>query len=158
MNEQYYTVAWLVYCAAAVGLVLATYWATRWSWRWFRELLCVVMAVILFTPTVVDPGKDFLAPAVAIAALDLLLKIGHNVWRAVVDLIQYGIIALLLYCFFALLRWLVERRLGRRPQPKSKGKAVKTRQRVRRDEDYEPLLAAKHESDDDDGKLIEPRL
>lgn len=114
MNEQYYSNAWLLYCVAAAGLVLATYWATRWTWRWLRELLCVLVAVILFTPTVVDPSKAFLAPSVIITALDLALKIGNNAWRAVADLALYGIIALTLYVVFCVLRWWLVRAWRRR--------------------------------------------
>jgi hypothetical protein len=55
-------------------------------WRWLREPLRVVLAVLLLTPTIVDPVKDSFAPAIAITALDLAFKVGNNAWRAMSDL------------------------------------------------------------------------
>jgi hypothetical protein len=40
------------------------------------------VAVLLLTPTIVDPVKDSFAPAIAITALDLAFKVGNNAWRA----------------------------------------------------------------------------
>jgi hypothetical protein len=83
---------------------------TRWMWRWLREPLRVVMAVLLLAPTIVDPVKDKFAPAIAIAALDLLFKVGNNELRAAADLAMYGMIAFALYGVFVLLRWPLEKR------------------------------------------------
>ena len=47
-------------------------------WRWLREPLRILMAVLLFSPTIIDPVKEKFAPAVAIAALDLAFKVTNT--------------------------------------------------------------------------------
>ena len=114
MTEQDYLLAWSVYAAAALGCLLVGWHITGWMWRWLREPLRVVIAVLLFTPTLVDPARDLYAPAIAITALDLLFKVGGNVWRAVTDLATFGMVAFVLYLLFAGLRWPLERWLRKR--------------------------------------------
>jgi hypothetical protein len=109
MTENDYLIAWSLYAFAAAGCLLVWFLMTRWMWRYLREPLLVIGAVLLFTPTVIDPAKDNYAPAVAITALDLLFKVGSNVWRAVMDLAMYGLIALGVYILFALIRWPLEK-------------------------------------------------
>jgi hypothetical protein len=109
MIENDYLLAWSVYAVAALGLLLVWVRITGWMWRWLRELLWLAMAVLLFTPTLVDPAREMLAPAIAVGALDLLFKVGSNLWRAVADLSMYGLIACVLYLIFAALRWPLER-------------------------------------------------
>ncbi|MBF7731553.1 MFS transporter [Pseudomonas sp. N040] len=124
MTENDYLLAWGAYAFAALGCLLVWCLMTGWMWRWLREPLRLLVLVLLCTPTVVDPGKDAFAPAIAIAAMDLLLDVGNNAWRAVADLATYGMIAFVLYLLFALLRWLVERSLKRRRQPSGAAKAT----------------------------------
>lgn len=114
MTEQDYLLAWSAYAVAALGCLLVGWRITGCMWRWLREPLRVVIAVLLFTPTLVDPARDLYAPAIAITALDLLFKVGSNVWRAVTDLATFGMVALLLYFLFAGLRWPLERWLKQR--------------------------------------------
>ena len=114
MTEQDYLLAWSAYAVAALGCLLVGWRVTGWLWRWLREPLRVLIAVLLFTPTLVEPSRDLYAPAIAIAALDLLFKVGSNVWRAVTDLATLGMVALLLYFAFAALRWPLERRFRQR--------------------------------------------
>jgi hypothetical protein len=83
---------------------------TGWMWRWLREPLRVLVAVLLFSPTIIDPVKEQFAPALAITALDLAFKVGTNVWRAVSDLAMYAMIAGGLYIIFVLIRWPIEKR------------------------------------------------
>lgn len=109
MTEQDYLLAWGVYAVSALGCLLVWCRMTGWIWRWLREPLRVLVAVLLLTPTIVDPGKDLFAPAVAITALDVLFKVGNNAWRAVADLAIYGLIALAVWLAYAGLRWPVER-------------------------------------------------
>lgn len=104
MTENDYLLAWGLYAFAALGCLLVWFRITRWMWRYLREPLWVIGAVLLFTPTIVDPVKDQMAPALAISALDLAFKVGSNVWRAVLDLATYGAIALGVYVVFALIR------------------------------------------------------
>ncbi len=74
MTEHDYLLAWSLYGAAALGCLLVWLRMTGWLWRWLREPLRVLVAVLLFSPTVVDAERELLAPAIAITALDLLLK------------------------------------------------------------------------------------
>ncbi|MCF3195584.1 MULTISPECIES: MFS transporter [Pseudomonas] len=109
MTENDYLIAWGLYAFAALGCLLVWCRMTRFMWRWLREPLRVLMAVLLFSPTIIDPVKEKFAPAVAIAALDLAFKVGDNAWRAVSDLLMYAIIALCVYLVFVLIRWPIER-------------------------------------------------
>lgn len=116
MTEQDYLLAWAMYGTAALAALLVGFRMTAWMWRALREPLRVVMAVLLFTPTLVDPLRDLHAPAIAITALDLLFKTGSNVWHAVSDLATVGLVAFALYLLFVAVRWGVQRQLGaRRP-------------------------------------------
>ena len=109
MTENDYLIAWGLYAFAALGCLLVWWRMTRWIWRWLREPLLLLMAVLLFSPTIVDPVKTQFAPAVAITALDLVLKVGNNAWRAISDLFMYTMIAFGVYLVFALIRWPIER-------------------------------------------------
>jgi len=109
MFENDYLLAWAIYAIAALGLLLVWVRITRWMWRWLREPLWLAVAILLFTPTLVDPARDMLAPAIAIAALDILFKVGDSVWRATADVSMYGLIAFVVYLVFVALRWIVER-------------------------------------------------
>lgn len=109
MTENDYLLAWGAYAVAALGCLLVWWRMTRWTWRYLREPLGVIVAVLLFSPTIVDPNKELFAPAIAVTALDLLFKVGNNAWRAVADLALYGLIALALYLLFVAIRWPIER-------------------------------------------------
>lgn len=109
MTEHDYTLAWGLYAFAALGCLLVGFKLTGWMWRWLREPLRVVLAVLLLSPTIVDPAKDSFAPAIAITTLDLAFKVGGNAWRAASDLAMYGMIAFALYLVFVLIRWPLER-------------------------------------------------
>ncbi len=109
MTEKDFLIAWGLYAFAALGCLLVWFLMTRWMWRYLREPLLVIVGVLLFTPTLIDPVKDTYAPAIAVTALDLLFKVGSNVWRAVSDLAMYGMIALGVYLLFVLIRWPIEK-------------------------------------------------
>ncbi|CAD5377242.1 MFS transporter [Pseudomonas sp. OF001] len=110
MTEQDYLLAWAVYGVAALAALAVGFRMTGWMWRALREPLRVIMAVLLFTPTLVDPLRDLYAPAIAISALDLLFDTGSNVWRAVTDLATFGMAAFVLYFVFVAIRWPLQRR------------------------------------------------
>ena len=109
MTEHDYLIAWGLYAFAALGCLLVLFVMTGWMWRYLKEPLRVIGAVLLFTPTVVDPARDLYAPAVAISALDLLFKVGSNVWTAVLDLAMYGLCAFIVYLVFVLVRMPIEK-------------------------------------------------
>lgn len=109
MNENDYLLAWAAYGLAALGCLLVWLRLTGWMWRYVREPLRVLVAVLLLSPTIVDPARELFAPSIAIIAMDLLLKVGNNAWRAVADLALYGLIAFALYLLFVAIRWPIER-------------------------------------------------
>ena len=57
MIENDYTFAWGLYAVAALGCLLVGFKLTGWMWRWLREPLRVILAVLLLTPTIVDPVR-----------------------------------------------------------------------------------------------------
>jgi hypothetical protein len=97
---------------------------TRWMWRYLREPLRLLMAVLLFSPTIIDPVKEKVAPAIAITALDLAFKVGNNAWRAISDLFMYGMIAFGLYLILVLIRWPIERAAAARKEQAAAAKAA----------------------------------
>jgi hypothetical protein len=109
MTENDYLIAWGFYAFAALGCLLVWMRLTHWMWRWLREPLRLLVAVLLFSPTIIDPVKDKVAPAIAITALDLLFKVGNNAWRAISDLLMYGMIAFGLYLVMVAIRIPIER-------------------------------------------------
>ena len=165
MTENDYTLAWGLYAVAALGCLMVGFKLTGWMWRWLREPLRVVLAVLLLTPTIVDPVKDSFAPAIAITALDVAFKVGNNAWRAVSDFAMYGMIAFGLYFLFVLLRWPLEKRAHAR---REQAEAAARRQRAEDDQlgTQAPLAAERSDRYRDDlppaatrgAGRVEPRL
>jgi len=110
MIENDYLFAWATYGIAALGCVLVWCRLTRRMWWWLRDPLRLLLAILLLTPTIVDPGQGLFAPAIAITVLDQLVGDGNNAWRAVADLVLYGMLAMLLYVVLAVLGWALWRR------------------------------------------------
>ncbi len=108
-----YTGVWLLYLLGAAGCLAVLYRITRWLWWFVREPLWLLATVVLLTPTLIDPERSLYAPAIAVTALDMLFDLGSNAWRAVSDLVLYGLIGLLLYLVFVGVRWF----LGRDAEP-----------------------------------------
>lgn len=143
MNEHDYLLGWSLYGIAALGCLLVWCRLTRWIWRWLREPLRLLVAVLLVTPTMVDPSRELLAPALAIIALDLVFQVGNSLWQAVADLLMYGLIAFILYGVFALLRWPLERRWrARHPKEDADDEQPTLRELMARGLDDEPEPAA----------------
>ncbi|QLG91856.1 MFS transporter [Pseudomonas yamanorum] len=136
MTENDYLTAWGLYAFAALGCLLVWFAMTRWMWRWLREPLRLLMAVLLLSPTIVDPVKTQFAPAVAITALDLVLKVGNNAWRAISDLVMYAMIAFGVYLMIVLIRWPIERAAKARREQKA---AAATAAAAEPAEDDEPF-------------------
>lgn len=156
MNEEEYLLAWAAYAVAALGCMLVWLRMTGWIWRWLREPLRLLVAVLLFTPTMVDPARELMAPAIAITALDLLFKVGNNALRALADLSMYGLLVFGAYLLFAALRWPLERwwqkRRGAQAAARAEDSEPTLRELMLRGlEDAEQRQAA-------GGERIEPRL
>lgn len=147
MNASDYLMAWGIYAGAALGCMLVFWWLTSGLWRALREPLRVALMVLLITPTVVDQGRELLAPAIAVLSMDLLFKVSGSSVRAMADLAMFGAIGALAYALFVLGRWLLERAFGD-DRPVSDPRTL----RERLDEDDEPPLARKR------GERITPRL
>ncbi|MCX2898373.1 MFS transporter [Pseudomonas mandelii] len=109
MTENDYLIAWGLYAFAALGCLLVWLRLTSWMWRWLREPLRLLVAVLLFAPTMVDPVKEKVAPAIAITALDLLFKVGNNAFRAISELLMYGMFVFGAYLVFVAIRFARER-------------------------------------------------
>lgn len=157
MFENENLLAWAVYAVAALGCLLVWFRLTRWMWRYVRELLRVLVAVLLFSPTIVDPGKELFAPAIAVSALDILFKVGNNLWRAVADLALYGMIAFAAYLVFVAIRWPIERWWKERRQARlepEEEQDPRTLREIMDDGDAEPTYA----QHDRHGMRVEPRL
>ena len=150
MTENDYLTAWGLYAFAALGCLLVWWRMTRWIWRWLREPLQLLMAVLLLSPTIVDPVKTQFAPAVAITALDLVLKVGNNAWRAISDLFMYTMIVFALYIVFVLIRWPIERAANARRERKVAADAALAAE----PEDDEPFRRPAPAG----GMRVEPRL
>lgn len=141
MTEYDYLLAWNLYVLAALGCLLVGFALTSWLWRWLRESLRVLLAVLLFTPTLVDPGNGLYAPALAVAALDLLFRSGNNLWMAATDLASFALIGLALYLAFAALRLPFERRRSAQQEARS----AQLQQRLARVEHEGDLVAQRRE-------------
>ncbi|WP_150766664.1 MFS transporter [Pseudomonas fluorescens] len=124
MTENDYLIAWGLYAFAALGCLLVWMRMTRWMWRWLREPLRLLVVVLLFSPTIIDPVKEKVAPAIAITALDLLFKVGNNAWRAISDLFMYGILAFCLYLVFVAIRFMIERGANARKEQAAAAQAA----------------------------------
>ncbi|MBC9250198.1 MFS transporter [Pseudomonas alcaligenes] len=160
MTEQDYLLAWGVYAVAALGCLLVWLRMTGWIWRWLREPLRLLVAVLLLTPTIVDPARDLYAPAIAVTALDVLFKVGNNAWHAVADLAIYGVIAFAVWLLFAALRWPLERwwqgRQGAPAQVPAEDEPTLREMMARDDERYD--ADTRTDARGDRRLRIEPRL
>ena len=133
MTENDYQLAWGIYAVSALGCLLAWFYFTGWMWRYLREPLRVLVAIILFTPTVVDPANDFYAPAIAITVMDLLFNVSNDAWRSAADLVMYGALVFAVYLLFVAVRWWLTRN-------KRSAKQVAKRQLAAQEEEPESAL------------------
>lgn len=66
-----YTIAWLVYLAAVLGLLIVCWRLFRGiGWRYVRRVLWLTCAVLLLTPAI--GAKDYWAPAWIMGSLEAL--------------------------------------------------------------------------------------
>lgn len=104
MSESDYQLAWMIYLAAALLCIGASFYFTRWMWRYLREPIRVVVAVVLLTPSAVMAEKALYAPAFVIASIEYFLNKSIEL-ISVTSLLTYLILGLGAYVLFALLRW-----------------------------------------------------
>ena len=107
MISNEYELAWVLYGVAALGCFWVWTFFTRWMWRYLREPLWLAAAVILFSPTLVDPNGTAWVPSLAMAAMDLAFKVNNDAWRALADMMLYGTVAFCVYLAFVMIRFLV---------------------------------------------------
>lgn len=73
LTPEEYTLAWAVYLAASLLMVLSFWGLTRWiSLRPLRLLLRGLVAVIMLTPVDIPPSDNEWAPAVATVFFDVV--------------------------------------------------------------------------------------
>ena len=116
MMESEYELAWALYVLAAFACMGAFWYFTGWLWRWIKEPLRLIVAVLLFTPTLMNSATNEYAPAVAVVALELFFQTGAQLVMAISDLELVGIFAIVAYGVFVLLRWFWQRRRTEEPQ------------------------------------------
>lgn len=139
-----YQIAWGIYLVAALGCFWAWTVFTGWMWRYLREPLWLIAAVLLFTPTQVSSSADAgLAPALAVAAMDLLFKTNNAAWQALANFSMVGVGAVAAYVVFALLRWVWQR------QRKAKASAQEKQEQESTNEPTMQELLQQAESSDE---------
>ena len=109
-----YHIAWSVYLCA--GLVFCVCWWKVTGYlrhQGWRELYRGLAVVIMFTPWYVSDAREHLAPAVMVAAMDLLIGSSDN--GLVGSLVLLVAIALMLAALIA--RQLIRRRAQRSEGP-----------------------------------------
>lgn len=97
-----YIAAWLIYIAAAVGLVITTPNVLRLplSVR-ATQIFRVLLAGLLLTPMTPEPGAQTLAPAVVVGAFELMAGGGEQAVRSGLPLlVVLGVLAALLSFLF----------------------------------------------------------
>ena len=71
MEISGYVIAWLVYLAAATGLVIVFWRMTRnITWRRTRRSMRAIVAAVLFTPINIGEDNLWLAPAYLVGLYD----------------------------------------------------------------------------------------
>lgn len=82
---------------------------TNFLWRFLKEPIVLIVAILLFSPTLIDPSHNQYAPAIAVMAMDFLWDIGsHDV--AIANELTYRVeVTLAIYFMFIIcIRWPVE--------------------------------------------------
>ena len=104
-----HSVAWGIYLAAAL-VVLLVYWAlTRRWWFELRWLLFALVAVFLFVPAPV-PGRTVQAPAMIMVALSPFTGSPEMIATVLARLLVAGVAAVVFVAMVAIIRRLYLRR------------------------------------------------
>lgn len=114
MNQQDYYILWAVYVTAAIILLFACFFFTNFLWRWLKEPIGLMVAIILFSPTLIAPEQNQYAPSIAVLAMDFLMHMGDHVADIANELLYRIEIALAIYFIFAIfIRWPIEYGVGK---------------------------------------------
>lgn len=109
MNQQDYFILWSIYAVAAFILLLASIFFTSFLWRLIKEPIVLVIAILLFSPTLINPEPAQYAPAIAVMAMDFLMQVGDHQVAIANELLYRVEIALAIYFIFAIfIRWPLE--------------------------------------------------
>ena len=94
-----YLLGWFFYLAAVMGLLTVFWRITQAKPTYFhlRQLLRLSIAVLLLTPYFVDTNTHYLAPAWAVAGLDVLFSDIGSFWRSGGPLLLIWCTAIALY-------------------------------------------------------------
>ena len=104
-----YHTAWAIYLAAALALlVLVRQWLRpRVGAGWLVTLL-LMLAALLLTPSLADPDLHSYAPALVVAAFDLLTHGPDSVQRSLRPMLVMQALALVLsFIFLIITRWIL---------------------------------------------------
>lgn len=109
MYQQDYFILWSVYAMAAFILLLASIFFTSFLWRCIKEPIVLVIAILLFSPTLIDPAQGQYAPAIAVMAMDFLMQVGeHEVDIANELFYRIEIVLAIYFAFIIFIRWPLE--------------------------------------------------
>ena len=81
MTETQYLYGWALYLSGAAGCLLSLWFVVR---RWYPRLkrsLLLGFAVLLLLPGAINPGQEFLGPALLISLYDGLSQGVDALWR-----------------------------------------------------------------------------
>lgn len=118
LSEQSYAIAWAAYLISAGCIYVLISWLV---WRWGRigTVLRALLAVILFTPVMVDVDKGFLAPANLTAVFALTQNDFTVAERALVNFCIVLFLLILVYMIKALVTRLFADPLARPTQTRA---------------------------------------
>lgn len=109
MCPQDYFILWSIYSVSAVVLLLASIFFTNFLWRIIKEPIVIIVAILLFYPILIDADKTQYAPAIAVMAIDFLMKVGKHETIIINQLVYIIEMVLVGYFIFAIfIRWPAE--------------------------------------------------
>ena len=115
---QEYSIAWLIYLVASLGLVVLAWRLFRIiSWRYLRRVLVLTALVVFLTPAIGD--NQYWAPAWIIASLQLLFEGVEGAEPAARILLLVWLFCFCVYSIISLWFLLTGKRSPETTQPKT---------------------------------------
>jgi len=107
-----YPIVWLIYLVVSFIAFLAGYFLFKGLYKPINHILLILLAVALFSTTLINNQNDFLiyAPSSIIVILDLVLKIGNFSSLAITNLILHATLSLLIYLLIVIFIFCYKRR------------------------------------------------